>query len=61
MTTRRTKMDDINLTNKQINYIAAYIEEEEREIYPDSSDMDYIVCVDEMIREAIQAWNISLL
>jgi hypothetical protein len=54
-------MDDINLTNKQINYIAAYIEEEEREIYPDSSDMDYIVCVDEMIREAIQAWNISLL
>ena len=61
MTTRRTKMDDINLTDKQINYIAAYIEEEEREIYPDSSDMDYIVCVDEMIREAIQAWNISLL
>tara|TARA_R110000765_G_scaffold159264_1_gene263039 strand:+ start:1065 stop:1250 length:186 start_codon:yes stop_codon:yes gene_type:complete len=50
-------MSNINLTNKQIQFIAAYIEEEEREIYPDEKDMAYIGCVDDMIRDSIEAWN----
>ena len=50
-------MSKINLTTKQVMYIAAYIEDEERNIYPDENDMAYIVCVDEIIRDAIDAWN----
>jgi len=54
-------MSKINLTTKQVMYIAAYIEEEERindknkwkKVYPDEND----VCVDEIIRDAIDAWN----
>jgi len=50
-------MSKINLTNEQINYIAAHIEEEEREIYPNPNNMDYIACVDSIIRDAIAGWN----
>ena len=57
---KKIKMKKINLNKKQIYYIAAHIEERQRDIYPDPRDMDYIVCIDEMIEEAIKEWNEGL-
>ena len=44
-------MSKINLTTKQIMNIATYIEDKEL------NEGYIIVCVDEMIRDAIDAWN----